>query len=98
MKGFDWAGYIIHSLARAGFRDDDQQEHFHNIAVKLLVSPGNLFRAWKPGHHGPLERRFRRSVWNAIRNVSREDPEPSKVDDRRRPHGDGGAVCGASTI
>jgi len=69
MKGFDWAGYIARSLRRAGVKDDDAlQEGFHSIAVRLLVSPGKLF-VWNPERHGPLERRFRRSVWNAIRNI-----------------------------
>lgn len=78
MKGYDWATYIESSLRRAGFKDDDQQEAFHQIVVRLLVSPGKLLRTWKPGHHGPLERRFRRSVWNSIRNLA------EKTRNRRR--------------
>ena len=79
LKGFDWANYIVRSLQRSGFRDDDSiQEFFHEIAVKLLVSPGGLFARWEPGKHGPLERRFRRSVWNSIRNLA------EKTRNRRR--------------
>ena len=70
MQGFDWGNYIARSLLRAGFKDDDQQEAFHTIAVKLLVSPGKLFQNWKPGKHGPLDRRFRKAVWNSIRNLA----------------------------
>lgn len=70
LRDFDWAAYIERSLRRAGFRDDDVQEHFHAIVVKLVVSPGRLFTGWEPGKHGPLERRFRASVWNAIRNIA----------------------------
>lgn len=70
MREFDWGNYIARSLARAGFRDDDQQEAFHATVVKLLLSPGKLFTGWSPGRHGPLDRRFRQSVWNAIRNIS----------------------------
>jgi hypothetical protein len=69
LRGFDWGGYISRSSLRAGFRDDDQQEIFHQIVVKLLVDPGGLFRGWEPQKHGPLDRRFRSSVWNAIRNA-----------------------------
>jgi len=69
MKGFDWANYIVRSLQQSGFKDDDIQEHFHAIAIKLLVEPGRLFRGWESERHGPLDRRFRRSVWNAIRNA-----------------------------
>jgi hypothetical protein len=65
----DWANYIVRSLQRSGFKDDDIQEHFHAIVVRLLVSPGGLFARWQPGKHGPLERRFRTSVWNSIRNL-----------------------------
>jgi hypothetical protein len=69
MKGFDWANYVVRSLQRSGFKDDDVQEHFHQLVVKLLVSPGRLFRGWEPKRHGPLDRRFRTSVWNGIRNA-----------------------------
>ena len=69
LQGFDWAAYILNSLKRAGIRDDDaQQEDFHEIAVRLLVSPGKLFH-WNPEEHGPLAFRFKSSVWNAIRNI-----------------------------
>jgi hypothetical protein len=74
----DWANYIVRSLQRSGFKDDDVQEHFHAIVVRLLVSPGGLFARWEPGKHGPLERRFRTSVWNSIRNVA------EKARNRRR--------------
>lgn len=73
MRGFDFGGYISRSLRQAGFRDDDAlQEAFHSIAVKLLVEPGKLF-VWNPGRHGPLDRRFRRSVWNSIRNLAEKN-------------------------
>jgi hypothetical protein len=69
MRTFDLAGYLERSLLRAGYKSDDVQEHFHQIVIKLLVEPGRLFRGWEPHRHGPLDRRFRRSVWNAIRNA-----------------------------
>lgn len=78
LKGFDWSNYIVRSLQRSGFKDDDVQEHFHAIVVRLLVSPGGLFARWEPGKHGPLERRFRTSVWNSIRNLA------EKAKNRRR--------------
>ena len=69
LRDFDWGNYLVRSLVRAGFRGDDVQEHLHEIAVRLLVSPGKLFRGWIPTKHGPLQRRFAASVWNAIRNI-----------------------------
>ena len=78
LNGFDWANYVVRSLQRSGFKDDDVQEHFHQLVVKLLVSPGRLFRGWEPQRHGPLQNRFRRSVWNGIRNAQ------EKTRNRRR--------------
>jgi hypothetical protein len=69
LQNFDWANYVVRSLQRSGFKDDDIQEHFHQLVIKLLVSPGRLFAGWEPQRHGPLDRRFRTSVWNGIRNA-----------------------------
>ena len=61
--------YILNSLKRAGIKDDDaQQEHFHEIAIRLLIQPGKLFH-WNPEKHGPLIRRFKAATWNAVRNI-----------------------------
>jgi hypothetical protein len=68
MRGFDFASYIERSLRRAGFRGDDIQENFHAIVVRLLVKPGKLF-VWTSTKSPSLDRRFRASVWNAIRNI-----------------------------
>jgi hypothetical protein len=70
MRGFDWGNYIARSLLRGGFRDDDQQEAFQHVVFNLLVSPGKLFRGYDPSRHGPLDRRLKQSVWNALRNIS----------------------------
>ena len=72
------SNYIVRSLQRSGFRDDDVQEHFHQIVVKLLVSPGRLLAGWEPERNPNLQNRFRRSVWNAIRNAQ------EKTRNRRR--------------
>ena len=69
LRDFDFGNYIARSLVRAGFRHDDVQEAFHSIVMKLLLSPGKLFKGWNPERHGPLERRFRAATWNAIRNI-----------------------------
>ena len=70
LQGFDWSAYILNSLKRAGVKDDDaQQNDFHTIVVRLLVSPGKLFATGIPQKHGPLALRFKASVWNSIRNI-----------------------------
>jgi hypothetical protein len=99
LRGFDWGGYIERSLKRAGFRDDDDlQEQFHAIVVRLLVNPGKLFQGWNVHRHGPLERRFGNAVWNAIRNIVEKrrnrrkwttTADPAMMDERnpaRRPY------------
>ena len=72
MRDFDWAGYISAVLQRSGFRGADLEEHLHDLVVKLLVRPGKLLRGWDPTRHGPLERRFRRSVRNGIINIAQK--------------------------
>jgi hypothetical protein len=54
-----WTNYIAASLRNAGFRDQgDLEERIHDIVVKLLVSPGGLFRGYDEKRHGPLDLRF----------------------------------------
>ena len=65
-----WTNYIAACLRNAGFREQgDLEERIHDIVVKLLVSPGGLFRGYDEGRHGPLDLRFKRSVSNAVKNV-----------------------------
>ena len=73
MKKFDFASYIVRSLARAGFRADSLQEHFHALVVRLLLKPGKLFRGWNPEVHGPLDRRLKNATWNGIRNIAEKE-------------------------
>ena len=72
LKGFDWANYIVRSLQRSGFRDDDR---FRSISTRSLSNCSSALVDCLPvgsrGRHGPLERRFRRSVWNAIATLPR---------------------------
>ena len=70
MLGNGWANYIGAALRNAGFRDQGRiQEGIHDITVKLLVSPGGLFRNYDEARHGPFDLRFKRSVANAIKNI-----------------------------
>ncbi len=65
-----WTNYIAACLRNAGFRDQgDLEERIHDVVVKLLVSPGGLFRGYHAGRHGPLDLRFKRSVSNAVKNM-----------------------------
>ena len=69
LRNYDFSNYILHCLRAAGIRGDDAvQEHFHEIAIRLLIQPGKLFH-WNPETHGPLIRRFKAATWNAVRNI-----------------------------
>jgi hypothetical protein len=70
MRGRGWTNYIAACLRNAGFREQgDLEERIHDVVVKLLVSPGGLFRGYDERRHGPLDLRFKRSVSNAVKNV-----------------------------
>jgi hypothetical protein len=69
MLGFNWIGYIGASVRHSGFRDyRDGQERIHDIATKLLM--GKLFTGFDERSSGPMDRRFKTSVGNAIRNMA----------------------------
>jgi len=70
LRDFDFANYISRSLQRTGFTGAELEEHFHDLITRLLVQPGKLFKGWNPTRHGPLERRFFRSVKNGLINIA----------------------------
>ena len=65
LKGLNWGNYIAAQLRKANFHDEID-DHLQHIVTKLLVQPGQLFRGYNPGRHGPLDRRFGASVRNEI--------------------------------
>ena len=68
MRGFDWLAYISSWVRHAGYRDQREiQERAHEVVVKLLM--GQLFRGYDPRIHGPMDKRFKASVANSIRNL-----------------------------
>ena len=72
MRGFGWISYIAASVRHAGCRDyREGQERIHEIATKLLM--GTLFRGFDECTSGPMDRRFKNSVGNAIRNMVEKD-------------------------
>ncbi|NQU23669.1 MAG: hypothetical protein HQ567_20500 [Candidatus Nealsonbacteria bacterium] len=69
LRAFDFVGYIDAALRNAGFTDErDRQEELHNIVVKLLLARSGLFTGYT-GQGGTLDRRFGRSVANAIKSI-----------------------------
>src|SRR5262249_46849416 len=72
MQDFDFVGYILTALRNAGFADPQEREQAaHDVAVYLLVAPGQLFAGYVPSSTGPMEARFTLAVRNAVRNLLR---------------------------
>jgi hypothetical protein len=69
LRGFDFMGYILASLRNAGFKGQDVEEKAHEIAVKLVVTPGKLFAGYDENKHGPLLARGKVAIANAIKNL-----------------------------
>ena len=68
MRQTNWIAYVAASIRRAGFQDQREvQERTHDVVVKLLM--GKLFRGFDERRSGPMDRRFKRSVANAIVNM-----------------------------
>ncbi len=72
MLGFRWTGYVAASVRHAGYRDQREvQERTHDVVVKLLT--GTLFKGFDERTSGPMDRRFKNSVGNAVRNMVEKD-------------------------
>lgn len=64
--GLDWVGYIARSLRNAGIPDHDIDGLTHEVVIRLLVKPGNLFQGWDGQ---PILPRFKVAVRNAVLNI-----------------------------
>jgi hypothetical protein len=74
MLGTRWTGYLAAALRNSGFRDQASlQEKIHDVAVRLLVAPGGLFRNYDETKHGPFDLRWKRSVGNAVKNLAERE-------------------------
>ncbi len=88
LQGFDFSNYLLNSLKRAGIRgEDEQQEYFHEIAVRLLVSPGKLFH-WNPEEHGPLGSSLQIIGLECNQEHREKRKESAEMDAKRRSCGD----------
>ena len=67
LRGFDWP-YVAGWIRHAGFRDyREVQEKTHEVVTTLLM--GKLFRGFDERVPGPIDKRFKASVANSIRNL-----------------------------
>ena len=63
LAAMDFVGYIDRSLRRAGIGDEELDDAVQRVVVKLLVSPGGLFRGWN--RSTPMTARLKLAVRNS---------------------------------
>ena len=74
MRDFDWTRYIAGAIRRSGITNQDEiDEKIHEIAIRMLVSPAGLFRDYDERRHGPFNLRFKRSLANALKNLTEKE-------------------------
>ena len=80
MRDFDWTRYIAGAVRRsAGITNQDEiDEKVHEIAIRMLISPGGLFRDYDESRHGPFNLRFKRTLANALKNSAEKEKNRRK--------------------
>jgi hypothetical protein len=75
MRNFDWTRYMVGAIRRStGITNQDEiDEKVHEIAIRMLVSPGTLFRGYDETKHGPFPLRFKRTLANLLKNLSEKE-------------------------
>ena len=64
LAAWDFVGYIDRSLRRAGIGVEELDDAVQRVVVKLLVTPGGLFRGWN--HSTPMTPRMKLAVRNSV--------------------------------
>jgi hypothetical protein len=75
MRDFDWIRYTAGAVRRSvGITSQDEiDEKVHEIAIRMLISPGGLFRDYDQHKHGPFDLRFKRTLANLLKNLSEKE-------------------------
>jgi hypothetical protein len=75
MRDFDWTRYMAGAIRRStGITSQDEiDEKVHEIVIRMMVSPGTLFRNYDEHRHGPFPLRFRRTLANMLKNLSERE-------------------------
>jgi hypothetical protein len=72
LRGFDWTGYVAGWVRHAGYHGyREAQEKTHEVVTTLLM--GKLFRGFDERVSGPMDKRFKCAVGNAIRNMTQKE-------------------------
>lgn len=70
LTSLNLVGYVDSSVRRSGVAEADRDEVVHDLLVRLLVSPGSLFRKWN--RQGPLSARIKVAVRNSLISVAKK--------------------------
>jgi hypothetical protein len=76
IKGIDLVGYTDSSLRRSSFQDFELDEAVSDILIRLLVSPGSLFRKWD--RKGSLSARLKVAIRNSIITLAKKRQKRAK--------------------
>jgi len=79
LSKMDFVGYIDRSLRSAGIGDEELDEMVQRVVVKLLVTPGSLFRGWNG--MTPMTARLKVAVRNSAITIGERT-----VKRRKRTH------------
>lgn len=72
VREFEFLGHILTALRYAGLLNrQEREEAAHDVAVYLLVQPGQLFVGYNPMNNGPMPARLALAVRDAVRIVLR---------------------------
>jgi hypothetical protein len=75
MLDMDWTRYMAGAIRRStGITAQDEiDEKVHEIVIRMLVSPGGLFRDYDERRHGPFDLRFKRTLANLLKNLTEKE-------------------------
>jgi hypothetical protein len=74
MLDFDWTRYMAGAIRHSGITAQDEiDERVHEIVIRMLISPGGLFRDYDERRHGPFPLRFKRALANTLKNLTEKE-------------------------
>jgi DNA-directed RNA polymerase specialized sigma24 family protein len=76
IKDIDLVGYTDSSLRRSGFKDFELDELVSDILVRLLVTPGSLFKKWD--RRSPMTGRLKVAIRNSIITLAKKSQRRRK--------------------
>ena len=70
LRSLNLVGYVDSSVRRSGVDEADRDEVVHDLLVRLLVSPGSLFKKWD--RKSPMSARLKVAIRNSIFSLAKK--------------------------